>query len=82
MLRIAPLSALLTASLFSTALAQVPAGSSSAGPVRPRPARVVWVQAPLEHRAPARAPLGGLLGPEDRDHRFTGFFIGAGLGLA
>jgi hypothetical protein len=27
-------------------------------------------------------PLGGLLGPGDRDYRYTGFFVGAGVGLA
>ena len=27
-------------------------------------------------------PWGGLLGPGDRDYRYTGFFVGAGVGLA
>jgi hypothetical protein len=31
--------------------------------------------------AARREPLGGLLGPGDRDHRYEGFFVGAGLGL-
>jgi hypothetical protein len=26
--------------------------------------------------------LGGLLGPSDQDYRYTGFFVGAGVGLA
>ena len=29
----------------------------------------------------AREPLGGLLGPDDLDHRYPGFFVGAGLGV-
>jgi hypothetical protein len=27
-------------------------------------------------------PLGGILGPDDQDYRYTGFFIGAALGVA
>jgi hypothetical protein len=50
--------------------------------LRPSPARLLWEQpssAPVAERA--REPLGGLLGPDDLDYRYPGFFVGAGLGL-
>jgi len=50
--------------------------------LRPQLARALW-----DARLPAsgllsQTPLGGVLGPADRDHRYTGFFVGAGFGLA
>jgi hypothetical protein len=82
MSRIALLWSLLLVFVVATSVAQVPAGSRTGGPLRPGPARAVWVRAELAHRATARVPLGGFLGPGDQDYRYTGFFIGAWLGLA
>ena len=60
------------------------AASSSAGrspaPLLPGPARLLWERPSLAAER-AREPLGGLLGPDDLDHRYPGFFVGAGLGL-
>jgi hypothetical protein len=44
---------------------------------------VLWHRPPgsLE-RAASSEPLGGILGPDDLDHRYTGFFVGSTLGLA
>ena len=51
-------------------------------PLRPGPARLLWERPSSALSAEsARAPLGGLLGPDDLDHRYPGFFVGAGLGL-
>ena len=49
----------------------------------PGPARVLWQRpsASIE-RADASEPLGGILGPDDLDYRYTGFFVAATLGLA
>jgi len=47
--------------------------------LRPGPARVLWERPSSAERA--HEPLGGLLGPDDLDHRYPGFFVGAGLGL-
>lgn len=59
-----------------------PAGSAQApsGTIGPRSARLVW-ERPRSDAAARREPLGGFLGPGDRDHRYEGFFVGAGLGL-
>ena len=32
--------------------------------------------------APSPASRGGFLGPSDRDHRYTGFYVGLGAGAA
>jgi hypothetical protein len=51
-------------------------------PLRPGPARVLWERPSSALSAErARQPLGGLLGPDDMDHRYPGFFVGAGMGL-
>jgi drug/metabolite transporter (DMT)-like permease len=51
-------------------------------PLRPGPARLLWERPSSALAAErAREPLGGLLGPDDLDHRYPGFFVGAGLGL-
>jgi len=51
-------------------------------PLRPGPARLLWERPSSALSAEsARAPLGGLFGPDDLDHRYPGFFVGAGLGL-
>jgi hypothetical protein len=51
-------------------------------PLRPGPARLLW-ERPTSGLVTERArePLGGLLGPDDLDHRYPGFFVGAGLGV-
>jgi hypothetical protein len=48
----------------------------------PHAARALWVQPPEQAARLGHAPLGGLLGPDDRDYRYPGFFVGAGVGLA
>lgn len=63
----------LVAFTVSSAAAQEPAA------VRPSYARAVWAE-PVSREA--REPLGGFLGPGDEDHRYAGFFVAAGLGLA
>jgi hypothetical protein len=51
--------------------------------LRPHPAYGLWVRPLREHAAShGHEPLSGLLGPGDRDYRYTGFFVGAGAGLA
>jgi hypothetical protein len=51
-------------------------------PLRPGPARLLWERPSSALSADsAREPLGGLLGPDDEDQRYPGFFVGAGLGL-
>jgi hypothetical protein len=51
--------------------------------IGPRPARVLWQPPPTSlERVAASEPLGGFLGPDDLDHRYTGFFVGGTLGLA
>lgn len=64
----------------------VPASAGAQGApaaLRPAPARLLWERpAPVPLRAGAREPLGGLLGRGDEDYRYSGFFVGAGLGLA
>jgi hypothetical protein len=70
---------ILLTCLVPGAAAQNPA---PAGSLQPRWAREVWL--PVRPDYPgnlSRAPLGGFLGPDDEDHRYTGFFLGAGLGL-
>jgi hypothetical protein len=70
---------ILLVSSFAVAVAhaqQVP------DPLRPGPARVLWERPSSALSAESsRAPLGGLLGPDDVDQRYPGFFVGAGLGL-
>jgi hypothetical protein len=68
--------------LVSTVSAQVPGAAGEAAPLRPAMARAVWAPGPAGLRQrEAREPLGGFLGPGDEDHRYPGFFLGAGLGL-
>jgi hypothetical protein len=72
----------LLLSLVSTVAAQTPVPHAPAATLRPSMARAVW--APADdglRRSEAPEPLGGFLGPGDEDHRYPGFFIGAGLGL-
>lgn len=67
----------LLACVVSTAAAQDARPSRHA--IRPSFARAVWAEpAPLRQ---SHEPLGGLLGPGDEDHRYEGFFVGAGLGV-
>lgn len=50
--------------------------------LRPGPARLLWERPSAALSAErAREPLGGLLGPDDLDYRYPGFFVGAGVGL-
>jgi hypothetical protein len=54
----------------------------AAFPLRPGPARLLWERPSSALSAEAaREPLGGLLGPDDEDQRYPGFFVGAGLGV-
>ena len=66
----------LFACTVSTAAAQGPAPATQ---IRPSFARAVWVEPASTTQS--REPLGGLLGPGDEDHRYEGFFVGAGLGV-
>jgi hypothetical protein len=50
--------------------------------LRPGPAHFLWERPSNLAAERAHEPLGGLLGRGDRDYRYTGFFVGAGLGLA
>ena len=64
---------------FATTIARA---QQSPVPLRPGPARLLWERPSSALAAErAREPLGGLLGPDDLDHRYPGFFVGAGLGL-
>jgi hypothetical protein len=68
--------------LVSSFAATVAHAQQGPVPLRPGPSRLLWDRpssAPAAERA--RVPLGGLLGPDDLDHRYPGFFVGAGLGL-
>ena len=59
-------------------------GHAQRVPVRlgPGAARLLWERpSPTLATERAREPLGGLLGRGDLDYRYTGFFVGAGLGL-
>ena len=61
-----------------------PAQSSSVrAPLRPAWAHAVWADPAPASRSERRQepPLGGFLGPDNEDHRYPGFFVGAGLGL-
>jgi hypothetical protein len=63
-----------------------PAVSSAQSPVAPpHPAASAFLwqhaRADFESRG-SHAPLGGFLGPDDEDYRYTGFFVGAGLAAA
>ena len=74
---------LLAAGGGSSVFAQMADPGGHPGELRPHAARALWSPAPLEQAAShAHEPLGGLLGPGDRDYRYTGFFVGAGVGLA
>ena len=73
---------LLLILLVSSFAATVAHGQQSPVPLRPEPARVLWERLPSALSAyAAHEPLGGLLGPDDVDQRYPGFFVGAGLGL-
>ena len=73
---------LLLALLMSSFAATVAHAQQAPVPLRPGPARLLWERPSSALSAEsARAPLGGLLGPDDLDHRYPGFFVGAGLGL-
>jgi hypothetical protein len=74
---------LLAAGGASSGFAQTAGPGAHAWELRPHAARALWVPA-RESRRPATGhePLGGLLGSGDRDYRYTGFFVGAGAGLA
>jgi hypothetical protein len=78
-----PFTLILAATLAGPVAAQTASAGAGPPPVRPRFARAVWA-APARDRSAtaARTPLGGVLGPGDRDYRYPGFFVGAGLGVA
>jgi hypothetical protein len=70
---------ILLVSSFAATIAQA---QQAPVPLRPSPARLLWERPSSALSAEgARAPLGGLLGPDDVDQRYPGFFVGAGLGL-
>jgi hypothetical protein len=70
---------ILVLSSFAPAVAHAQHASVS---LRPGPARLLWERASSALAAErAGEPLGGLLGPDDLDYRYPGFFVGAGLGL-
>jgi hypothetical protein len=80
----APVTRHVLALIFVTFCA-VRVAEAQSRPIRlgPSAAHFVWEKASSTPDAePARPPLGGLLGRHDLDHRYTGFFVGAGLGLA
>jgi hypothetical protein len=66
--------ALMTFSILSLAHAQ-----GVGDRLRPRPAHLLWHRA--ESAEPRQEPLGGILGRGDLDHRYTGFFVGSGVGI-
>lgn len=70
---------LFLASLASAVAAQESGPPAGSPPLGPSYARAVWAPPVVRE---SREPLGGLLGPGDEDHRYTGFFVGAALGLA
>jgi hypothetical protein len=73
---------LLLALLVSSFAATVAHAQQSPVTLRPGPARLLWERpSPALSAESAREPLGGLLGPDDMDQRYPGFFVGAGLGL-
>jgi hypothetical protein len=72
----------LLACHVSSALAQAGDPGPRAERLQPQWANAVWAAGSDETLGrQAREPLGGLLGPADEDYRYTGFFIGAGLGV-
>ena len=73
---------LLLLLLVSSFAATVAHAQQAPVPLRPAAARLLWERPASALSAErAREPLGGLLGPDDLDHRYPGFFVGAGLGL-
>jgi hypothetical protein len=73
---------LLLALLVSSFAATVAHAQQASVTLRPGPARLLWERpSPALSAESAREPLGGLLGPDDMDQRYPGFFVGAGLGL-
>ena len=71
----------LTLILLATVFAVAGAAAQTAPvPLRPGPS-LLWERPPSAAAQRAREPLGGLLGPDDEDYRYPGFFVGAGLGL-
>jgi hypothetical protein len=51
--------------------------------LHPHAAHALWVRRPAAQAGTREhEPLGGLLGPDDQDYRYPGFFVGAGVGLA
>jgi hypothetical protein len=73
----------LLACHVSSAVAQAGDPNPRVERLQPQWAHAVWAAGSDEALGrQARDPLGGLLGPADEDYRYTGFFIGAGLGVA
>ncbi len=70
---------LLFAGLLFISLPHVVQAQRAPG-LAPGPAPVLWQRVPVA--AASVEPLGGFLGPGDQDHRYEGFFVGAGLGIA
>lgn len=65
----------LSSTSVSAAQGVVPA------PPHPAPSAVLWQHARADFQSrESHEPLGGFLGPGDEDYRYTGFFIGTGLG--
>ena len=50
--------------------------------LRPGPSHLLWQRPSILEAEAAQEPLGGILGRGDLDYRYTGFFVGAGVGLA
>ena len=72
----------LLAALASTAAAQTTSQPAPVASLRPQWARAVWTPGRHDgHQRERDEPLGGFLGPSDQDHRYEGFFVGAGLGV-
>ena len=77
------LRSLLFILLVSPFAVTVAHAQQASDPLRPGPSRVLWERPSSALSAErAREPLGGLLGPDDEDQRYPGFFVGAGPGTA
>ena len=73
---------LVAALLVACAVPELQGEPPRPSALQPQFARLVWDAGVPTVPTRARTPLGGVLGPGDRDYRYTGFFVGAGVGLA
>jgi len=75
--------AVLVALVSAPLSAQTSESGARAPRLGPHASDVLWVRPPVAHdHTRGHEPLGGLLGPDDQDYRYTGFFVGVGAGLA